>query len=615
MTEQKSAWENWDGIEGAQKNREPREFLWLIDGEVEQGLGFPLTPPRSSPKMQNTPTEFEEFCRGASLTSVFGDLVISENDPIFPNVSIDMIDCELSGPDDPPGPKIVEKTPILDIWEGYGPTPLSMDFDFELSCDFPSFGMSGQVFAQDFSQDSGGSESPLVCLILPPRGLDVPVGGDGDMGPPEKSLDLRFTEEFSFSKDFFFTGLANSRNEREKPPISLLDDTDFGDFLSFFQKMWPRDSEKSQKSGWEAPKNKEVGAQKNLTEIPSEAESGAGREKEKKDVETHFSSPKTGFQKELSKRPPSTPGILSSPSTSSTHKEVEKRGTKETSKTQGYAPTLAESDPGQKGAQKVLEKEGVSGPPMYPRRAKSPEPNPLPGVGFYSDGGRPCTEVAGAWKGPQKETKNPMGTLIGDLLPPPIEEKHALRTPHPPTFSEVRGIGDPRIRTGAELRKMPSRPKNHREVQAPTALDPSGAGVELKVVCRTRPRALEPRPRPARRGSRGCFAFGNSKDPTDTECEKTDVTTGISPDQQSYHVARRGSRRKAAFGSIVDPTEFVYEKNGATFEAIPGRPSDCIFRYEGKKTVDLVALQIFPKLDKTKVWVVFMLHMVFHRFC
>ena len=150
MNEQKVAWENWDVIGGTQKIRVPGEFLWLIDGGVEQGLGCPLTPPQSSPEIQDTPAEFEEFCRGASLASVFGDLVISENDPIFPKVSFDMIDCELSGPGDPPCPKIVERTPILDIWEGYGPTPLSMDFGFEFSCDIPSFGMSGQVLAQLF---------------------------------------------------------------------------------------------------------------------------------------------------------------------------------------------------------------------------------------------------------------------------------------------------------------------------------------------------------------------------------------------------------------------------------------------------------------------------------
>ena len=107
-----------------------------------------------------------------------------------------------------------------------------------------------------------------------------------------------------------------------------------------------------------------------------------------------------------------------------------------------------------------------------------------------------------------------MGTLIGDALPPPIEEKNTLRTPHPPNYSEARGIGDPRIRTGAELRKMPSRTQNHREAQAPTALGPPGAAVEPKVVCRTRPLVPEPHPWTARRGSRGLAAFGSIEDPT-----------------------------------------------------------------------------------------------------
>ena len=88
-------------LEGLRKSEFPVNFLWLIDGGVEQGLECPLTPPQSSPKIQDTPAEFEEFCRGASLASVFGDLVISENDPIFPKVSFDMIVYELSGPADP----------------------------------------------------------------------------------------------------------------------------------------------------------------------------------------------------------------------------------------------------------------------------------------------------------------------------------------------------------------------------------------------------------------------------------------------------------------------------------------------------------------------------------
>ena len=125
--------------------------------------------------------------------------------------------------------------------------------------------------------------------------------------------------------------------------------------------------------------------------------------------------------------------------------------------------------------------------------AKSPDSPPPSGVGCNSDAGRPYVEIAGAWKGPKRDEKNPMGTLNGDALPPPNEGKITLRTPQPSKILEVWGHGDPRIKKpGAELRNMPSRNKNHPEVHAPAALGPPGAVEVPEVVCRTRPRFLSP---------------------------------------------------------------------------------------------------------------------------
>ena len=196
--EQNFARENLGIYGDQQKVGKSSELLWLIDGEVEQGLEFPLTPPRLSPKIRDAPADFEDFCRGSSLTSVFGELVIDGNETIFPKGSFEFI-----GPGGPPSPKIVEKNPIFEDWVMDLSTPTTVFEDLDFSCDTPVFGASNDMSSRNFpGHRAGGRESPTVGLIPPPR----PGGACGrclGLVFSRKILGCNFPFAKWFSKGFF----------------------------------------------------------------------------------------------------------------------------------------------------------------------------------------------------------------------------------------------------------------------------------------------------------------------------------------------------------------------------------------------------------------------------
>lgn len=238
--------------------------------------------------------------------------------------------------------------------------------------------------------------------------------GGWDLCLPEKSLDVIFPLQSGFPRDFSAEIDKKQANERNKSPISLLKNADFEEFLSFFREMWPKDCGKSQKSDLESEKNEIFEEQKNLTVSPPEAGAEPNREKEKKDEVTVIFPPRMGFTKELPKENPRTP---------STNFENKKTITREFLQQKACAPTLARPDPGQNVAQKTYEKGHNLSQISDPWWARSPDSPPPSGVGCNSDAGRPYVEIAGAWKGPKRDEKNPMGTLNGDALPPLMREK------------------------------------------------------------------------------------------------------------------------------------------------------------------------------------------------
>ena len=200
-----------------------------------------------------------------------------------------------------------------------------------------------------------------------------------------------------------------SENERSWSPISWLKSQVFGEFLSFFQKRWPKDLEKSQiwnhKSDLEAQKARKSD-KKNLTKRPSEADSKADRELEKMDVETHFSPPWVGLSKESSKKTRAHQ-VIRAPRAHLERSLTTKKNTKEIPHTKACAPSLAEPDQAKKGAQKMLEKKGVQEPPGYPRWAKSPDSPPIV-RGWLKFGRRPtvCRDSRSMERTSKREQKS-----------------------------------------------------------------------------------------------------------------------------------------------------------------------------------------------------------------